>query len=174
MTFYSLLIRTVKSLLSNRIQVDADDFLAGIAPPAQNPTRSSSAPPETPANTARAPSIAAASMASGETADTAEDFLTPQVRVESPTPAGLYDPDDYHHLARHQVEALLDRRAAPERFDRYEFTPQHFDDLYQSTTSALVHHFTRHPAANASERQDRVKLFRFVTRRYRTMTRRVV
>ncbi|EFP91922.2 uncharacterized protein PGTG_17949 [Puccinia graminis f. sp. tritici CRL 75-36-700-3] len=131
------------------------------------------ASPNLPANVAREPSNTA-SVASSESFNTAEDFLTPQIRVASPTPAGMYDPDDYHHLARHQVESLLDRRAAPERFDRYEFTPQHFDDFYQSATTALVHHFTRHPAANANERQDRVRLFRFITRRCRTMTRRVV
>ncbi|KAA1077526.1 hypothetical protein PGT21_010910 [Puccinia graminis f. sp. tritici] len=159
--------------MSNRIQVNPNQFLAGLVPQAQPAAQSHPASPNLPANVAREPSNTAL-VASSESFNTAEDFLTPQIRVASPTPAGMYDPDDYHHLARHQVESLLDRRAAPERFDRYEFTPQHFDDFYQSATTALVHHFTRHPAANANERQDRVRLFRFITRRYRTMTRRVV
>ncbi|KAA1064402.1 hypothetical protein PGT21_001599 [Puccinia graminis f. sp. tritici] len=157
---------------SNRAQVNVDGF--GAVPPNRPPVISVPSSPRVAADTAREPRSAAGSLASGDTFNTAEDFLTPQVRVASPTPAGMYDPDDYHHLARHQVEALLDRRAAPERFNRYEFTPQHFDDFYQSATTALVHHFTRHPAANAAERQDRVRLFRFITRCYRTMTRRVV
>ncbi|KAA1089765.1 hypothetical protein PGT21_029169 [Puccinia graminis f. sp. tritici] len=158
--------------------VDIDQFLNQhpIPPAVQRrptliPVPSSPSVPA--ANAARAPSNLS-SIRSGDSFHTAEDFLAPQVRVASPTPAGMYDPDDYNLLARHQIESLLDRRAAPERFDRYEFTPQHFDNFHQSATSALVHHRTRHPAANANERQDRVRLFQFITRRYRTMTRRVV
>ncbi|KAA1081289.1 hypothetical protein PGT21_033150 [Puccinia graminis f. sp. tritici] len=85
----------------------------------------------------------------------AEDFVLPRPRVPSPTPAGMYDPADYHLLLRHQVEALLDRRADPARFDRYAFTPQHIDDLYESITTAMVNHFTTYPAANAAERESR-------------------
>ncbi|KAA1109203.1 hypothetical protein PGTUg99_037810 [Puccinia graminis f. sp. tritici] len=163
---------------SNRAQVDIDQFLNQhpIPPAVQRrptPIPVPSSPSVPAANVARSPSNLS-SIRSGDSFHTAEDFLAPQVRVASPTPAGMYDPDDYHLLARHQIESLLDRRAAPERFDRYEFTPQHFDNFYQSATSALVHHWTRHPAANANERQDRVRLFQFITRRYRTQTRRVV
>ncbi|KAA1088119.1 hypothetical protein PGTUg99_012821 [Puccinia graminis f. sp. tritici] len=163
---------------SNRAQVDIDHFLNQhpIPPAVQRrptPIPVPSSPSVPAANVARSPSNLS-SIQSGDSFHTAEDFLAPQVRVASPTPAGMYDPDDYHLLARHQIESLLDRRAAPERFDRYEFTPQHFDNFYQSATSALVHHWTRHPAANANERQDRVRLFQFITRRYRTMTRRIV
>ncbi|KAA1099358.1 hypothetical protein PGT21_004777 [Puccinia graminis f. sp. tritici] len=158
--------------------VDMDNFLHQhpIPPAVQRrptPIPVPSSPSVPAANAARAPSNLS-SIQSGDSFHTAEDFLAPQVRVASPTPAGMYDPDDYHLLARHQIESLLDRRAAPERFDRYEFTPQHFDNFYQSATSALVHHWTRHPAANANERQDRVRLFQFITRRYRTQTRRIV
>ncbi|KAA1118478.1 hypothetical protein PGTUg99_002646 [Puccinia graminis f. sp. tritici] len=174
---------------SNRAQVDIDNFLNQHPIPPAVQRRPTPIPPvvqrqPTPISVPSSPSVPAAraarapsnlsSIQSGDSFHTAEDFLAPQVRVESPTPAGMYDPDDYHLLARHQIESLLDRRAAPERFDRYEFTPQHFDNFYQSATSALVHHWTRHPAANANERQDRVRLFQFITRRYRTMTRRVV
>ncbi|KAA1081869.1 hypothetical protein PGTUg99_020749 [Puccinia graminis f. sp. tritici] len=163
---------------SNRAQVDINQFLNQhpIPPAVQRrptPIPVPSSPSVPAANVARSPSNLS-SIRSGDSFHTAEDFLAPQVRVASPTPAGMYDPDNYHLLARHQIESLLDRRAAPERFDRYEFTPQHFDNFYQSTTSALVHHWTRHPAANANERQDRVRLFQFITRRYRTMTRRIV
>ncbi|KAA1108227.1 hypothetical protein PGT21_004693 [Puccinia graminis f. sp. tritici] len=166
----------LKFLNSNRAQVDINNFLN--PPPNPSGTRRQSpiavpSTPSIPANADQEPSHIS-SVLSVDSFHTAEDFLLPQIRVPSPSPAGMYDPDDYHHLARHQVEALLDRRAAPERFDRYEFTPQHFTDFYQSATTALVHHFTRHPAANANERQDRVRLFRFLTRRYRSMTRRVV
>ncbi|KAA1089008.1 hypothetical protein PGT21_003856 [Puccinia graminis f. sp. tritici] len=169
--------------------VDMDNFLHQHPIPPAVQRRPTPIPPvvqrqPTPISVPSSPSVPAAraawapsnlsSIQSGDSFHTAEDFLAPQVRVESPTPAGMYDPDDYHLLARHQIESLLDRRAAPERFDRYEFTPQHFDNFYQSATSALVHHWTRHPAANANERQDRVRLFQFITRRYRTQTRRVV
>ncbi|KAA1098490.1 hypothetical protein PGT21_035818 [Puccinia graminis f. sp. tritici] len=106
-------------------------------------------------------------------ANTVEDFLAPRSRVPSPNPPGFYDPEDYHRLDRDQVVSLLDRRAQPERFNRYEFVPQHFTDLYESITTAMVHHFTTYPAANAAERESRVRLFQFATRRYRTMTRRV-
>ncbi|KAA1118652.1 hypothetical protein PGTUg99_013880 [Puccinia graminis f. sp. tritici] len=95
------------------------------------------------------------SIRSSDSFHTADNFLMPQVRVSSPTPADMYDPDNYHLLACHQIKSLLDLRAAPECFNRYEFMPQHFDDFYQSATSALVHHWTRHPAANANKRQDR-------------------
>ncbi|KAA1106752.1 hypothetical protein PGTUg99_020032 [Puccinia graminis f. sp. tritici] len=158
--------------------VNMDNFLHQhpIPPAVQRrptPIPVPSSPSVPAANAARAPSNLS-SIQSGDSFHTAEDFLAPQVRVASPTPAGMYDPDNYHLLARHQIESLLDRRAAPKRFDRYEFTPQHFDNFYQSATSALVHHWTRHPAANANKRQDRVRLFQFITRRYRTMTRQVV
>ncbi|KAA1109108.1 hypothetical protein PGT21_033265 [Puccinia graminis f. sp. tritici] len=118
-------------------------------------------------------SRAASPQASESHAGTVEDFLIPQSRVPSPNPPGFYDPEDYHRLTRDQVESLLDRRAQPERFNRYDFTPQHFTDLYESITTAMVHHFTTYPAANAAERDSRVRLFRFATCRYRTMTRRV-
>ncbi|KAA1136337.1 hypothetical protein PGTUg99_025768 [Puccinia graminis f. sp. tritici] len=139
---------------SNRAQVDIDQFLNQhpIPPAVQRrptPIPVPSSPSVPAANVARSPSNLS-SIRSGDSFHTAEDFLAPQ------------------------IESLLDRRAAPERFDRYEFTPQHFDNFYQSATSALVHHWTRHPAANANERQDRVRLFQFITRRYRTQTRRVV
>ncbi|KAA1083941.1 hypothetical protein PGT21_012066 [Puccinia graminis f. sp. tritici] len=174
---------------SNRAQVNIDNFLNQHPIPPAVQRRPTPIPPvvqrhPTPISVPSSPSVPAAraarapsnlsSIQSGDSFHTAEDFLAPQVRVASPIPAGMYDPDDYHLLARHQIESLLDRRAAPERFDRYEFTPQHFDNFYQSATSALVHHWTRHPAANANERQDRVRLFQFITRRYRTQTRRVV
>ncbi|EFP88099.2 uncharacterized protein PGTG_12546 [Puccinia graminis f. sp. tritici CRL 75-36-700-3] len=163
---------------SNRAQVDMDNFLNQhpIPPAVQRrptPIPVPSLPSVPAANVARAPSNLS-SIRSGNSFYTAEDFLAPQVWVASPTPAGMYNPDDYHLLARHQIESLLDRCAAPKRFDRYEFTPQHFDNFYQSATSALFHHWTRHPAAKANERQDRVRLFQFITRQYRTMTRRVV
>ncbi|OAV85156.1 hypothetical protein PTTG_30744, partial [Puccinia triticina 1-1 BBBD Race 1] len=112
-----------------------------------------------------------ASVYSASSVATAEDFLTPQTRVPSPNPLGFYDPADFHRLTRDQVVSLLDRRSAPKLFDRYMFVPQYIDDLYQSIMSALVHHFQRFPAANAEERASRVSLFRFITRRYRTMTR---
>ncbi|KAA1096341.1 hypothetical protein PGT21_013477 [Puccinia graminis f. sp. tritici] len=63
-----------------------------------------------------------------------EDFVLPRPCVPSPTPAGMYDPADYHLLLRHQ----------------------HFDDLYESITTALVNHFTTYPAANAAERESRL------------------
>ncbi|KAA1091906.1 hypothetical protein PGTUg99_007298 [Puccinia graminis f. sp. tritici] len=94
------------------------------------------------------------SIRSSDSFHTADNFLMPQVRVSSPTPADMYDPDNYHLLACHQIKSLLDLRAAPECFNCYEFMPQHFDDFYQSATSALVHHWTRHPATNANKRQD--------------------
>jgi hypothetical protein len=34
--------------------------------------------------------------------------------------------------------------------NRYEFTPQHFLDLYESITMEMVHHFTNYPASNAA------------------------
>ncbi|KAA1122286.1 hypothetical protein PGTUg99_036202 [Puccinia graminis f. sp. tritici] len=139
---------------SNRAQVDIDQFLNQHPDPPAVQRRPTPIPvpslPSVPAaNAARDPSNLS-SIRSGDSFHTAEEFLSPQ------------------------IESLLDRRAAPERFNRYEFTPQHFDNFYQSATSALVHHWTRHPAANANERQDQVCLFQFITRQYRTMTRRVV
>ncbi|KAA1114329.1 hypothetical protein PGT21_004590 [Puccinia graminis f. sp. tritici] len=149
----------------NRASIGAPDFPL-TAPPSRIPSTPASSVEEL--NLVRSNSSSSISSVAS-----AEDFVLPRPRVPSPTPAGMYDPADYHLLLRHQVEALLDRRADPARFDRYAFTPQHIDDLYESITTAMVNHFTTYPAANAAERESRVRLFRFASRRYRTMTRRV-
>ncbi|KAA1111076.1 hypothetical protein PGT21_036234 [Puccinia graminis f. sp. tritici] len=115
--------------------------------------------PTTPTSSVEELNLArSSSSAPNSSVASAEDFVLPRPRVPSPTPAGMYDPADYHLLLRHQVEALLDRRADPARFDRYEFTPQHIDDLYESITTAMVNHFTTYPAANAAERESRFSL----------------
>ncbi|WAQ82717.1 hypothetical protein PtA15_3A81 [Puccinia triticina] len=58
-----------------------------------------------------------ASVYSASSAATAEDFLTPQVRLPSLNPPGFYDPADFHCLTQDQVISLLDRQSAPELFD---------------------------------------------------------
>jgi hypothetical protein len=159
-----LFVALSKFFNSNRAQVNIDQFLNQHPIPPAVQRRPTPIPVPSSPSAARDPSNLS-SIQSGDSFHTAEDFLAPQVRVASPTPAGMYDPDDFHLLACHQIESLLDRCAEPERFDRYEFTPMHFTDFYQSATLALVHHWTCHPAANANERQDRVRLFQFITRR---------
>ncbi|EFP82704.2 uncharacterized protein PGTG_08900 [Puccinia graminis f. sp. tritici CRL 75-36-700-3] len=148
----------------NRASIGAPDFPL-TAPPSRIPSTPASSVEEL--NLVRSNSSSSISSVAS-----AEDFVLPRPRVPSPTPAGMYDPADYHLLLRHQVEALLDRRADPARFDRYAFTPQHIDDLYESITTAMVNHFTTYPAANAAEHESRVRLFRFASGRHRTMTRR--
>ncbi|OAV92565.1 hypothetical protein PTTG_27600 [Puccinia triticina 1-1 BBBD Race 1] len=102
-------------------------------------------------------------------------WVEPQVRtrtrVPSPIPFGFYDVDDYHRLAPHQVEALLDRRPDFGQYDQYRFAPQAYTVFYQELASAMVGHFTQYPAANALERDGRVQLFRFASRRYRAAMR---
>ncbi|KAA1094368.1 hypothetical protein PGT21_019241 [Puccinia graminis f. sp. tritici] len=102
-----------------------------------------------------------------------EPHVQTRTRVPSPVPFGFYDVNDYHRLAPHQVAALLDRRPDFGRYDQYRFAPQLYTAFYQEVASALVGHFTRHPAANALEREGRVALFRFIGRRYRSAMRRV-
>ncbi|KAA1099572.1 hypothetical protein PGT21_012365 [Puccinia graminis f. sp. tritici] len=102
-----------------------------------------------------------------------EPHVRTRTRVPSPAPFGFYDVDDYHRLAPHQVAALLDRRPDFGRYDQHRFAPQLYTAFYQDVASALVGHFTRHPAANTFEREGRVALFRFVGRRYRSALRRV-
>ncbi|KAA1127487.1 hypothetical protein PGTUg99_037230 [Puccinia graminis f. sp. tritici] len=102
-----------------------------------------------------------------------EPHVRTRTRVPSPAPFGFYDVDDYHRLAPHQVAALLDRRPDFGRYDQHQFAPQLYTAFYQDVASALVGHFTRHPAANTFEREGRVALFRFVGRRYRSALRRV-
>jgi hypothetical protein len=160
----ALILNGFQGLSVNRTAIDIP-----FIPPAAPQTRNLNSPIAESVHSSRP----ASSQAPESHAGTVEDFLIPQSRVPSPNPPGFYDPEDYHRLTRDQVESLLDRRAQPERFNRYEFTPQHFTDLYESITTAMVHHFTTYPAANAAERESRVRLFRFATRRYRTMTRRV-
>ncbi|KAA1096385.1 hypothetical protein PGT21_014797 [Puccinia graminis f. sp. tritici] len=65
------------------------------------------------------------------------------------------------------------RVPSPAPFGFYDFAPQLYTAFYQDVASALVGHFTRHPAANTFEREGRVALFRFVGRRYRSALRRV-
>ncbi|KAA1103128.1 hypothetical protein PGT21_007602 [Puccinia graminis f. sp. tritici] len=88
-----------------------------------------------------------------------EPHVRTRTRVPSPVPFGFYDVDDYHRLAPHQVAALLDRCPDFGRYDQYRFAPQLYTAFYQEVASALVGHFTRHPAANALEREGRVALF---------------
>ncbi|OAV99499.1 hypothetical protein PTTG_01387 [Puccinia triticina 1-1 BBBD Race 1] len=143
----------------------------------QLPPALASNPPTTPTSGSNVTSLypsRSAAVYSASSVATAEDFLTPQTCVPSPNPPGFYDPADFHHLTQDQVVSLLDRRSAPELFNRYMFVPQYIDNLYQSIMSALVHHFQRFPTANAKERASRVSLFRFITRCYCTMTRRTM
>ncbi|OAV95831.1 hypothetical protein PTTG_26535 [Puccinia triticina 1-1 BBBD Race 1] len=93
--------------------------------------------------------------------------------VPSPIPFGLYDVDNYHRLAPHQVEALLDRRPDFGQYDQYRFAPQAYTVFYQELASAMVSHFAQYPAANALERDGRVQLFRFASHCYRAAMRRV-
>ncbi|KAA1068322.1 hypothetical protein PGTUg99_033844 [Puccinia graminis f. sp. tritici] len=102
-----------------------------------------------------------------------EPHVRTRTRVPSPAPFGFYDVDEYHRLAPHQVAALLDRRPDFGRYDQHQFAPQLYTAFYQDVASALVGHFTRHPAANTFEREGRVALFRFIGRRYRSTLRRV-
>ncbi|KAA1108562.1 hypothetical protein PGT21_017455 [Puccinia graminis f. sp. tritici] len=161
--------RTIVHPPSPGISVNRTAIDIPFLPPAAPQTRNLNSPIAESVHSSQA----ASPQASESHAGTVEDFLIPQSRVPSPNPPGFYDPEDYHRLTRDQVESLLDWRAQPERFNRYDFAPQHFTDLYESITTAMVHHFNTYPAANAAERDSRVRLFRFATRRYRTMTRRV-